>query len=65
MYRKVNLAKVESYIGENFLSYTEFCKRSGINMASYRKIRNGQPVNLTVIVKISHAIDVSVADLIE
>ena len=65
MRTKVKMSVIESYIGENFLSYTEFCKLCGICMPIFNKIKNGVGFRLNALVKIAQAIDVSLSDLIE
>lgn len=39
---KVKIAVIESYIGENFLSYSAFCKRCGISIATFNKLDAGK-----------------------
>lgn len=62
---KVKIAVIESYIGENFLSYTAFCKRCGISIATFNKIRRGEDVRLNALIKISQTIGVDLSKLIE
>ena len=64
MLETVNLALIESYIGENFLTYAEFCKRCGISTQTFYKIRkNLSNVRLNAILKIARAINVELKDL--
>lgn len=65
MSTKVKLALIESYIGENFLTYTTFCKLCGISMTTFNKIQKGQDYRITALIKISKTINVGLSDLIE
>ena len=64
MSKKINLALIESYIGENFLSYTEFCKRCNISMPTLNKIMRGEHFRMTALVKIAQVLNVQLSDLI-
>lgn len=64
MTSKINIALIESYIGENFLTYKDFCKRCDISMPTFNKIKCGSSVRLTALVKIARTIDVPLERLL-
>lgn len=65
MSSKIKLSAIESYIGENFLSYTAFCEQCGISLSTYKKIRDGCKVNKIILVKIARGMNVEISELLQ